>query len=105
MPLPTGALQHRPLRWGYGAMLVSMTMLNRDQVVLLAMGPAAGAIHTPVQMQKLMFLLDRKLAADLNGPHFNFVPYDYGPFDRAVYIALGELEEQGFVESISVNGW
>jgi hypothetical protein len=56
-------------------------------------------------MQKLMFLLDRKLTFALNGPHFNFFPYDYGPFDRAVYDALSELERKGQVETIPVDGW
>ena len=27
----------------------------------------------------------------LGGPFFNFVPYDYGPFDQAVYAGLDEL--------------
>ena len=27
----------------------------------------------------------------LEGPHFNFAPYDYGPFDRMVYVGLDEL--------------
>ena len=68
------------------------------------MTPANGGVHTPVQMQKLVFLLDRKLATELGGPHFDFAAYDYGPFDRAVYDVLRELEQQGLVETLFVNG-
>jgi hypothetical protein len=36
-------------------------------------------------------MLDREAAAVLGGPFFKFVPYDYGPFDQAVYAGLDEL--------------
>ena len=61
--------------------------------ILLA-GLAAGgenAMYTPVQVQKLFFLLDREAAAALGGPFFKFVPYDYGPFDQAVYVGIDDL--------------
>ena len=69
--------------------------MERDQVILAAL--AAGgenATFTPVQVQKLFFLLDREAAHLLQGPHFNFAAYDYGPFDRAVYDALDALAHQ-----------
>lgn len=56
--------------------------------------------YTPVQLQKLLFLLDRRLAPDLDGPHFDFKPYHYGPFDKAVYAELESMEQQGLVEII-----
>jgi hypothetical protein len=42
-------------------------------------------------VQKLFFLIDREASHLVGGPHFNFVAYDYGPFDRAVYDGLEEL--------------
>ncbi len=71
-------------------------MNNRD-VVLAALAPAQGKPHSPVQVQKLLFLLDRELSAFVGGPHFNFVPYNYGPFDKGVYQALDMLDAQGLV--------
>jgi uncharacterized protein len=65
-----------------------------DRSEILLAGLAAGgenATYTPVQVQKLFFLLDREAAPTLGGPFFNFVPYDYGPFDQAVYAGLDEL--------------
>jgi hypothetical protein len=48
-------------------------------------------------VQKLFFLLDQNIAADLGGRQFSFEPYDYGPFDRAVYSELELLAQQGLV--------
>jgi len=69
--------------------------MERHEVILAAL--AAGgenAAFTPVQVQKLFFLLDREAAHLVDGPHFNFAPYDYGPFDRAVYDGLDDLARQ-----------
>jgi hypothetical protein len=78
-------------------------MNNRD-VVLAALAIGKGAIHSPVQIQKLLFLLDRKFMKELGGPHFEFEPYDYGPFDRKVYDVLEQLESEGWVEIMKAPG-
>jgi hypothetical protein len=78
--------------------------LVRDDVILAALAPARGAAHTPVQVQKLMFLLDEKLPGDLGGPHFHFQPYHYGPFDKAVYGTLDALAQNGLVEIVLGSG-
>ncbi len=51
----------------------------------------------PVQMQKLFFLLDENLEVIMDGRLFDFEPYDYGPFDHAVYAELEKLENDGLV--------
>ena len=66
-------------------------MFKQIDIVLAALAASKGAAHSPVQIQKLLFLLDRKLADRLEGPHFNFVAHNYGPFDRAIYDQLEEL--------------
>jgi uncharacterized protein len=66
--------------------------MNRSEILLAAL--AAGgenATYTPVQVQKLFFLLDREASVALGGPFFKFAPYDYGPFDQAVYAGLDDL--------------
>jgi uncharacterized protein len=72
--------------------------MNRRDIVLAAMAPANGASHTPVQVQKLLFLIDREAAAMLGGPFFNFRPYHYGPFDKTVYKELEALGDAGLVD-------
>jgi uncharacterized protein len=72
--------------------------MDRSDVVLAAL--AAGgenATFSPVQVQKLLFLVDRQIPQLVGGPHFRFQPYDFGPFDRTVYDVLETLAEMGLV--------
>jgi hypothetical protein len=71
--------------------------MNRTDYTLAVLASADGAIFTPVQVQKLFFLLDKKVPQDVGGPHFNFEPFDYGPFDSNVYQELEFLADRGQV--------
>lgn len=74
--------------------------MTRKELILASMATCCGHTYTPVQLQKLLFLLDMRAATELAGPHFNFKPYHYGPFDKAVYDELDILEHEGQVEVI-----
>jgi hypothetical protein len=74
------------------------TTMTRKDIVLAALAPARGSPHTPVQVQKLLFLVDRNISKLVGGPYFNFQPYNYGPFDKAVYEVLEGLAGEGLVE-------
>ena len=74
-----------------------LSMIARQDFVLAAMSPAGGNQHSPVQVQKLLFVLDTELSEKIGGPHFNFQPYDYGPFDKDVYVVLKKLASQDYV--------
>ena len=76
-------------------------MTDRREFVLAGMQPANQREFTPVQIQKLFFLL-QDLAADshaldlANGhTHFTFEPYHYGPFDKGVYAQIECLRREG----------
>lgn len=72
---------------------------RRSEIVLAAL--AAGdpeARFDPVRMQKFFFLIDREIPELIDGPHFDFEPYDYGPFDAQVYEELDALVAQGDVD-------
>ena len=71
-----------------------------DRYVLAVLSTAGGAEWTPVQLQKIFFLLDQTIGPALGGPKFNFEPYDYGPFDAEVYRRVEALQATG--ESIVV---
>ena len=77
--------------------------MDKTSFVLAALAPAEGSRHSPVQVQKLLFLLDRECANMLDGPHFDFEPYSYGPFDAEVYRVLEALVDEGLVV-ISTDG-
>ena len=79
-----------------------MNMTPRQRLMLAALyAGETGSEVSPVQAQKLFFLIDRNAAGLVNGPHFNFAPYDYGPFDAAVYSELDWLSNmKGYVEVV-----
>ena len=79
--------------------------MNRKQAVLAVLAASNGAYHSPVQVQKLFFLVDRNIPKNVGGPHFSFQPYNYGPFDKSVYETLEVLETDGLVECASVKTW
>jgi uncharacterized protein len=79
--------------------------MNKEELVLAALAPGKGALHKPVQVQKLLFLIDREIANILGGPFFDFKPYDYGPFDKDVYAVLEALADQGYVDIVPENTW
>jgi hypothetical protein len=76
-------------------------MRNRDWT-LLVIAAARGSAMTPVQLQKSLFLLSRNLRPEqLNLPAlYDFQPYDYGPFDSAVY---SDAEALGADQLITIS--
>lgn len=80
-------------------------MPTREELVLAALAQAKGKALTPVQVQKLFFLIDHNIAKLVDGPHFDFKPYNYGPFDKAVYDALEDQRAVGNVEFVPQRTW
>lgn len=68
------------------------------QTVLAGMaadGP--GAAFDAVRLQKLFFLVDREIPDLISGPHFDYKPDQFGPFDEAVFDELNSLIDSGHV--------
>jgi hypothetical protein len=72
------------------------TCMNKKEILLLSL--SGGYRFSPVQVQKLLFLIDKNLPDTAGTPFFNFQPYDYGPFDKDVYLELEGLSKEGLVE-------
>lgn len=72
--------------------------MDRKELMLAALAAGEGVAHTPGQVQKMFFLLDRKVPERVGGPHFHFTPGAFGPFDAAVSDELHALESAGLVE-------
>lgn len=68
--------------------------MTNKEVVLAAMAPSEGDSYSPVQIQKMLFLIDKQAELD-GGPHFDFRPYSYGPFDKMVYDVIEGLADSG----------
>ena len=71
--------------------------MKRQHWTLLALNFANGRGLSAVQLQKALFLLERGLP-EVVGPRFyHFTPYNYGPFDSAVYKDADALSDDGLV--------
>jgi hypothetical protein len=75
-----------------------MDAMNKTELILIALASGPNTKYSPVQLQKLLFLIDRNVGHQLGGPFFNFRPYDYGPFDPDVYTEFSLLSMAGFGE-------
>ncbi len=78
--------------------------MSRKDLVVAALASAKGSAFSPVQIQKLLFLIDRRIGRDIGGPYFDFIPYHYGPFDKGIYGIIDSLVKQGVVDVIPVQG-
>ncbi len=79
--------------------------MDKKELILVALSPAKGELHTPVQVQKLLFVIEANISESLGGKHFRFKPYHYGPFDKDVYEELKKLASEGYVEINNTHGW
>ena len=80
--------------------------MNRRDLMLAILAASGGQAYTPVQIQKAAFLVVENLGGALisEGPSFNFSAYDYGPFDRDVYVVADELRELGLADICNASG-
>lgn len=80
--------------------------MQKKELLLAALAAGHGQVHTPVQIQKLIFLIEKNLSEQLGGTAFSFVPYDYGPFDSSLYDVLRAMEGDGLaVSETTTRGW
>ena len=83
----------------------ALAAVRRTEMVLMAMAAAGrGTLFEPVRIQKFLFVMDREIPHLVGGPHFDFRPYRYGPFDRAVYDELDALRRTGEVDIADGSG-
>lgn len=74
--------------------------MDSKQIVLAGLYPSNQKAYSPVQVQKLFFLIDKNIPKLIDGPLFDFQPYNYGPFDKTVYRVIEELSEEGLAEIV-----
>ena len=79
--------------------------MKRKEFVLACLSTGNGELFSPVQVQKMFFLFDKKISNEIGGPHFKFLPYNYGPFDVKVYEILNELNIEKDVDIVLNKSW
>jgi hypothetical protein len=72
-------------------------MSDRSKVLLMALAAAPDHSLTPVQAQKIAFLVGQEAKKLAPKPFYKFIAYDYGPFCPDIYNDLGTLERKGLV--------
>ncbi|MGV8059390.1 MAG: hypothetical protein AB2L12_15415 [Smithellaceae bacterium] len=81
-------------------------IMDRKEIVLAGLSAGNCDLYSPVQVQKLFFLIDRNIAEKINGQaFFDFQPYNYGPFDKDVYTVLEVLSNEGYVQKVGQGAW
>jgi hypothetical protein len=71
-------------------------LMDRRELLLAVLAAGKGRQFSPAQIQKAIFLIDRNLPHLVHrGPRYNFSAYNYGPFDRNVYVEAANLRSQG----------
>jgi uncharacterized protein len=92
-------------RVGFSGTHLGENLMTRQQVLLAILAASQGRPYTPVQIQKAAFLVTRNLPSLVDeGSNFSFDPYDYGPFDQAVYAEAERLGSVGAVEIVPQDG-
>ena len=80
--------------------------MKKQHWTLLAICAAKGQGLSPVQLQKSLFLLGRRLSKEELGEDFyEFVPYNYGPFDVKIYHDAEGLEELRLITITQPTGY
>jgi len=78
--------------------------LKKDDWLVLALAAAEGKPLSPVQLQKTLFLLQKELPWAVGGEFYTFRPYNYGPFDSAIYADATTLAAQNLVAVENIPG-
>ena len=82
----------------------TLPLVDRNDLVTAALAAGGHRVrYSPAHVQKLFFLIDRELAPHVDGPHFRFEPFHYGPFDREVYRVLDTLSSMGRLDKVALG--
>jgi hypothetical protein len=80
-----------------------MAKASRDYLLMFLASPADRYEADQVRVMKGMFLFTKQ-GPDSVRSLYNFKPYDWGPFDSAVYRDLEKMEAEGLVVATLAGG-
>lgn len=82
-------------------------LVGPDTVLLLLAAPSKSNIEPNringiTRLEKLLFLAEKEeqLSGAVKSDAFEFMPYHYGPYSRAIYEAVELLEEAGLLQEL-----
>ena len=81
-----------------------MIFMDRKAWLLMALDAAGNGGLTPAQLQKVLFLLVQGIPAGLGPNFYAFVPYNYGPFSKSVYVDAEILAQDGMISIAKAPG-
>ena len=73
---------------------------SKEELITGVLGLTPDITFSPVQIQKLFFLLEKKL----NLTYFDFKPYHYGPYDKGLTATLDLLSQEGKIHIKNIDG-
>lgn len=78
--------------------------MERKDWTLLVINAAGPSGLSPVQLQKCLFLIGKNLPEVVGDSFYQFIPYNYGPFDQAIYVDAQRLIDEKLVTFAQVAG-
>ncbi|MEI8061338.1 MAG: hypothetical protein WCG99_03545 [Candidatus Berkelbacteria bacterium] len=70
--------------------------MKKEKLLLLVLDAAGDKGLSPVQLQKSVFLIQQSIPSQ-SKEKYAFAPYNYGPFDKHIYLDADELSSNGLV--------
>lgn len=78
--------------------------MTRQEWLLEVLNAADGGYLTPVQLQKILYILGRKFPDQAGPEYYHFIHYNYGPFSKQIYHDLESPKLGRFVKELSRPG-
>lgn len=78
--------------------------MKKKEWTLLAIYHADREGLSPVQLQKSLFLLGKNLPGAVGNNYYQFIPYNYGPFDQTIYFDAEALSENWLISISYIHG-
>jgi hypothetical protein len=79
-----------------------MSLSSKEEFVLRVLSLLHSFSFSPIQVQKLFFLLEKRIGKEAQ--YFKFTPYHYGPYDEELTTLLAKLERQERITSSIIDG-
>lgn len=79
--------------------------MDRLHWTLVATAFAKGRGLSPVQLQKALFLLGKGMPQSVGEGFYQFIPHNYGPFSKEIYLDAERLASEGLVAIVQSGSY